>query len=76
MITRDDLAPKQNVNIVCSNDAAAANDLLPQSIAESAGALHLIFSNDKLSADLFPQEKIDAFEQRIGYSFSQKTSGC
>ena len=69
MPSRDDLTPRQVIDIVSGDDVTARSDLLRQSIAEAAGAHLRIFNDDIASAALFPPEDFARFEEKLGYSF-------
>jgi dsRNA-specific ribonuclease len=71
MPSRDDLTPAQVIDIVSGDDVAGRNDLLRQAIAEAAGGLHQMFTDDEISATFFDAEKFRNFQERLGYVFPE-----
>lgn len=72
MPSREDLTPRQVIDIVSGEDPAPRNDLLRQAIEEAAGAHLRLFKDEAESAQLFPADEFSRFEERLGYVFPRE----
>ena len=69
MPPRDELTPRQVIDIASGDNVANRDDLLREGLAEAAGAHHRLFTDEAWAASHFPAEEFARFEERLGYSF-------